>query len=159
MTGNNPKRPTSESPATVGFRPVFPGQRALQTHNPKVAGSNPAPATESPGQRAADRGFYRSEEFFSRVSTASSTVSTRAFVAPMTFGFLRMGSLVVYGFDLHAGGDAVGGHRVGRVGVAEPSVMALDGIRSLSRSWVGVSELVESDDRGVGAVRDPYECL
>ena len=29
-TGNNPKPPGAEAPATVGFRPVFPGQRAPQ---------------------------------------------------------------------------------------------------------------------------------
>ncbi len=66
---------------------------ARRAHNPKVAGSNPAPATESPGQRPADRGFYRQAVFFSRVSTVSSTVSTRAFVAPVTFGFFVVGAL------------------------------------------------------------------
>jgi len=30
MTGNNPERPEAETPATVGFRPVLPGQRAPQ---------------------------------------------------------------------------------------------------------------------------------
>ena len=37
-----------------------PGNGGRRTHNPKVAGSNPAPATKSPGQRLADQGFYRS---------------------------------------------------------------------------------------------------
>jgi hypothetical protein len=59
-----------------------------RSHNAKVAGSNPAPATKSPGQRTADRGFYRLAVVFPRVSTFSSSVSTRAFVGPLTFGFL-----------------------------------------------------------------------
>jgi hypothetical protein len=40
---------------------------ARRAHNPKVAGSNPAPATKSPGQRVADQGFYRVRRFFYRV--------------------------------------------------------------------------------------------
>jgi hypothetical protein len=35
-------------------------------HNPKVAGSNPAPATKSPGQCNAGQGFYRSPAPFYR---------------------------------------------------------------------------------------------
>ena len=47
---------------------VCPGQRnhPESAHNPKVAGSNPAPATESPGQRLADEGFYRHLTLFYR---------------------------------------------------------------------------------------------
>jgi len=57
-------------------------------NNPKVAGSNPAPPVKSPGQWTAGQGFYRFGVFFSRVSTGSSNAPTRAFVTPMTFGFL-----------------------------------------------------------------------
>ena len=80
----------AESPATVGFRPVFPGQRAPQkwvvlgliTRRSRV---QIPPATERPGQRTVGRGFYRFAVGFSRVSTFSSSVSTRAFVGPLTF--------------------------------------------------------------------------
>ena len=43
-----------------------PEMGGARPHNPKVAGSNPAPATESPGQRPADQGFYRLGAFFYR---------------------------------------------------------------------------------------------
>jgi hypothetical protein len=47
-------------------------------HNPKVGGSNPPPATESPSQRIADRGFYRPEDACTVASTGFSADCRRS---------------------------------------------------------------------------------
>ena len=56
-------RLTIGDPSDAGWSSLV----ARRAHNPKVAGSNPAPATnEGPGQRTADRGFYRLPALFYR---------------------------------------------------------------------------------------------
>jgi hypothetical protein len=65
---NQMDEPSRETPCSgvpaATHRQLLDGLR--MTHNPKVAGSNPAPATICPGQRIAGRGFYRVAAVFSR---------------------------------------------------------------------------------------------
>ncbi len=99
----------------------YPRNGRRRTHNPKVAGSNPAPATESPGQRTANQGFYRSRRAFFRFMLSCSNVSTRAFVEPMTFGFLRSARISTQG-------DA--GLRIGQIN-APKSISPLENANAL----------------------------
>ena len=66
-------------------------------HNPKVAGSNPAPATKSPGQRNAGQGF-------SRVCGSSTGPSTGGSTLLLFDQLLERSG----GFGLHPGEDVVG---------------------------------------------------
>ena len=102
------------------------------SHNPKVAGSYPAPATESPGQRTAGQGFYRVMRFFYRRS-----------------GWLLFDELLegAGGFGLHPGEHMlVGVDGEGGVRVTQPLRHDFDGYSGFDEQGaVGVPQIVEAD--------------
>jgi hypothetical protein len=104
-TGNNPNCPEAETPATVGFRPVFPGQRAPQkwvvlgliTRRSRV--QIPPPATESPGQRLAGQGLLPFR--------GGPSPGFRGFLQRLYQGFLRTCDLRVFWRGLRTGGHQI----------------------------------------------------
>ena len=82
--------------------------RHSTAHNPKVAGSNPAPATKSPGRRLVGQGFYRVMRFVPSTGGPGWVLFDELLESAGSFG-------------LHAGEDVlVGVDGECRVGVPQP---------------------------------------